>query len=107
VTVYGYFSVNPNRAPYFYGVTGTELDAIKLWSNNSYYATEYQLPQVFDWDGNNVYIHVYEGRESVFTYFDNDTKSFKFYDQLILPEWEGEYKVEILIGDDHWLGSLT
>ena len=62
---------------------------------------------MFDWDGNNVYIHVYEGREKVFTYFDNDTKSFKFYDQVIMPEWEGQYKVEILIGDDHWLGSLT
>jgi hypothetical protein len=54
-----------------------------------------------------VWVHFEEGLEKLFTYFDNSTKTFKFYDDKIKASYEGLYNLQLTIGDDHWLGSLA
>jgi len=106
-SVVPYFSINPNIAPVFEGVNGYELPEMLLYIDHDYTKQSYPLPPIVDVNGNNVWVDLSLGREGIFTYFDNSTRSFKFYDKNISSSWKGRHRVTITIGDDHWLGSRT
>jgi hypothetical protein len=44
VTVYGFFSSNPNSAPFFQGVSGDTLPPMTLFIDENYVDSNYTLP---------------------------------------------------------------
>lgn len=59
LTVYPFFSFNPNVAPVFEGIVGYTLPMKDLYINYNYSDQNYTLPKVFDYDGDETYIDVY------------------------------------------------
>ena len=107
VTVAEYIEVNPNIAPAFEGISGKRLGPVRLFTDSNYHDSEFKLPAIADPDGDNTWVWLEEGRFKTVTYYDNTTRSFKFYDYNITEAMVGTYRVDIQIGDDHWLGPLT
>ena len=104
LTVVPFFSYNPNVAPVYSGIVGYKLPVKELYINHNYNSTPYTLPNTYDYDGDSVYTDIYLRNERLFTFFDNDTKSFKFYNRKILARWEGNYTTTVTLGDNNWLG---
>jgi hypothetical protein len=104
LTVYPFFSYNPNIAPVYSGIVGYKLPTKELYIGFNYNSTPYTLPKTYDFEGNNVYTDIYLRNERLFTFYDNTTKAFKFYNRTILPRWIGNYTTTVTLGDDNWLG---
>ena len=90
LTIYPFFSFNPNYAPLF-DIKGYELPDMDLYIGYNYYDSNYTFPLPVDADDNKMYVWLYLGKERTFTYYDNTTNPatsvFRFYNRTITERW--------------------
>ena len=82
-----------------------DLETQDVYIDYNYVNTPYVLPQLVDYQGNQAWLWLEQGKDETFCKFDNNTRQFNFYNMTIPENLKGIYKVDILVGDDHWLGS--
>lgn len=104
LTIYPFYSYNPNVAPLFEGIVGYDLPTQPVYIGKNWYGRHYQLPNCSDFEQNECHVEFELGFERVFLDFDNSTWQFNYRDTEIKRDWRGIYKVRVILKDDNWLG---
>ena len=107
LTIAPFFTYNYNVPPSFVNVTKNRLENSTVYIGRNYHNVSIPLPEIYDYEDNNVDITVNAGKERVFVYLDKASRSWKFWYRTIDHELRGEYNVRIELSDDNWIGSRS